>query len=471
MLDFEEIDHPTAFLYRHVPTDRFYVLAGFDDDDIPIMQPANLVLRDTTPLLAAPRPVLRLPEHVQSRPRSKPVNGYYSGIAATSVVEGEVLSEEIIPSVLPAVEAIKSLPIEGKMLLPLAILILVFFGLAVPIVPKVVTSIQQASAPPPPPVASGKATDRLKRISQLDAGQYDPGQYDAYSPSSCSASSLTVAFNAWGGSYKIGKILSYEISIGVINPSQGLTDLAGITKTANRFGFDVQVVSGLDQAISTANAGTPVIADIMPGSAWPGGHFLVVKGGSDSEVTLIDSWTTDFQTISRSRFLGWGLGQFQAISPARYSLLQGHPTLSADQVNAVLAANHSPATGSGQDIFSMSQDYGIDDAYILATFAHESTWGKAGVAAQSKSPGNLRCASWLTWGTCQNNYTYFSSWTDGFKSLYILLSGSYYSGAGNNTPDTCVPIFAPNSDGNSESSYIASLKTGIDELRAGKTQF
>src|SRR6202040_2415629 len=152
---------------------------------------------------------------------------------------------------------------------------------------------------------SGKATDRLQRIYQLDQGQYDAGQYGAYSPSACSAASLTEIFNAWGGNYRIATILSTEISEGVISPSLGLVGNAAtsITTVAKRFGFDTQSMSSLGQAIDAANSGAPVMVDILPGAAWPNGHFVVIKSGDSTNVTIADSWSTNFQTISRSRFL------------------------------------------------------------------------------------------------------------------------------------------------------------------------
>ncbi len=159
-----------------------------------------------------------------------------------------------------------------------------------------------------------------------------------------------------------------------------------------------------------------------------------------------------------------------AVFPSRYSLLQGHPTLTADQVNAVLSANHSPMAGQGQLFVDYSNTYHIDDAYVLATFWHESTWGKVGEATRSLSVGNLRCADWITWGWCQDGYEWFHDWSSSLKAVYILLSGSHYSGAGNNTPDAIIHIYAPNSDNNDEAGYISALKHGIDQLRAGSTQ-
>lgn len=336
------------------------------------------------------------------------------------------------------------------------------FALATPVV---VHHIMQ-----PVPAVAQNAAQSLARIDQLDRNQYNAGQYDVYSQSACSAASLTEAFNAWGGNYRISVVLGSEVDSGIITSDLGLVDTDGITKIANRFGFNTQSVSGLDQAISTANAGSPVVVDLMPGAAWPKGHFIDIVGGDGSSVKLADSWSTNFTQVDKARFLRWNPGQMWAISPSRYSLLQGHPTLSADQVNTFFTAKHSPMAGQGQLFVDLSNQYHVDDAYVVATFDHESQDGMTGEARDSKSPGNLRCAEWITWGWCQDNYEFFHSWDDGLKALYILLSGSHYMGAGRNTPEMIVPLFAPQADNNNETGYIDALKTGIDVLRSGRTQ-
>ena len=208
--------------------------------------------------------------------------------------------------------------------------------------------IQQQQA-----ASTQNASQALQRISQLDPNQYENNsQFETWKDSTCSAASITEAMNSYGGKYVIGQILDTELSLGVITPSLGLVGDAGasINTVANHYGFDTQAMSSLDQAIDTANNGTPVIVDIVPGSAWPYGHFVVMVGGDGSNLKIADSWSTNYQTLERSRFLSWGLGSMRSIFPSRYSLLQGHPTLSVDQINNVLSANNSPASGGGQDI-------------------------------------------------------------------------------------------------------------------------
>src|SRR5690348_15742991 len=57
--------------------------------------------------------------------------------------------------------------------------------------------------------------------------------------------------------------------------------------------------------------------------------------------------------------------------------IYGSPTITADQINAILAAYHSPAAGTGQALYDGGVRYGIDPAFALAFFMHESTLGTA----------------------------------------------------------------------------------------------
>jgi len=463
MIDFEEVEHPTEFLYQHQTTGAIYRLAGFDGD-IPIMQPVNLIPSAQRPmLLEAPAPILQIPRYSQSR-----VEEIHD---EPRVVQGSVARGKIIlgPDRISSItKKFSEMSLEGKIFSLFFAGVLLFFGFAVPIAaPKIAEVIL-----PGPAKDTSKATERLQRVSQLDPGQYGPGQFQVYSPSACSPAALTMAFNSYGGKFTVGKVLSVEVELGVITADRGLINIAGIEMTANRFGFEAHPVSGLDKIVETANSGTPVVVDLLPGTAWPGGHFLVVVGGDQDHVRMADSWSTNYQTIERSRFLRWNIGPAWAISPSQYNVFQGSSTLSAEQIDKVLSDNKSPASGGGmgQRIIDLSAEYGIDPAYVMATFHHESNFGKSGMARESLSPGNLRCSSWITWGTCQRGYTFFKSWEDGFKALYILLAGSHYAGASRTVPESIIPLFAPNSDGNHEAGYISALKHNIDSLRAGKTQ-
>ena len=97
----------------------------------------------------------------------------------------------------------------------------------------------------------------------------------------------------------------------------------------------------------------------------------------------------------------------------------GRPTLSSDFINQVLQAAHSPAQGTGQALYTLSVQYGIDDAYALAFFKHESQYGTTGIAQETRSLGNIRCSAGYQ---CINGYRSYSSWiageADDHDSLY-----------------------------------------------------
>ena len=146
-----------------------------------------------------------------------------------------------------------------------------------------------------------------------------------------------------------------------------------------------------------------------------------------------------------------------------YSVL-GKPTISAAFINQVLASYNSPAAGKGQALYDLGAQYGIDPAFALAFFMHESTFGTAGEAQQSLSLGNLRC---IPNAKCQDGYAWFNSWEDGFKAWYELIRNLYVAHWGLTTVDTIIPTYAPTADHNDEAAYIASVKHELDTWHAG----
>jgi hypothetical protein len=104
------------------------------------------------------------------------------------------------------------------------------------------------------------ASQALIRLNQTDPAQYlTQSQYREWYASSCSAAAMTMIINAHGHSYRIGDVLSAEIDLNVISPSQGLLRPDGIDKTAERFGFTTQTLSQptLQQVLDIANAVMP----------------------------------------------------------------------------------------------------------------------------------------------------------------------------------------------------------------------
>jgi len=165
-----------------------------------------------------------------------------------------------------------------------------------------------------------------------------------------------------------------------------------------------------------------------------------------------------------SWFMGkWDAAQHQSLSPATGSSVVGGPSLSAQKIDAILHYAKSPADGTGQDLYNLSQQYNIDDAFSLAVFLHESGYGKNGVAASSLSLGNLRCIDGYS---CQGGYAYFPTWQAGYEAFYKLISGPLYVKAGLTTPGQILPKYAPTGDSNDPVAYASDVEESIAEWRA-----
>jgi Mannosyl-glycoprotein endo-beta-N-acetylglucosaminidase len=144
------------------------------------------------------------------------------------------------------------------------------------------------------------------------------------------------------------------------------------------------------------------------------------------------------------------------------------PTISADFINQVLASYNSPAVGKGQALYDVGVKYGIDPAFALAFFMHESTFGTAGEARTTLSLGNLRCIpNYACVDQDRGGYASFASWEDGFRAWYELIRNYYVAQRGLTTIEKIIPTYAPAADNNDELAYISSLKRTIDTWHAG----
>lgn len=146
------------------------------------------------------------------------------------------------------------------------------------------------------------------------------------------------------------------------------------------------------------------------------------------------------------------------------------PTLSADFINQVLTAYHSPVVGHGQDIYDEGVRYGIDPAYALAFFMHESSFGTAGEARVSLSIGNLRC---IPTAQCRDGYAWFPTWDAGIDAWYRLIKDGYVDGAVSDhcpctTIEQIIPVYAPSADQNNEGAYIQAVEHAVSTWRAGQ---
>jgi len=156
---------------------------------------------------------------------------------------------------------------------------------------------------------------------------------------------------------------------------------------------------------------------------------------------------------------------FTILSP-EHSIL-GKPTLSAAFIDRVLATAHSPAAGTGEDFYQLSLHYGIDDAWPLAFFHHESDYGTTGEARVTYSIGNSRCiATRPCIDQARGGYAQMWSWVDGIAQWYQLMRTLYINQWGRSTEEQNIPKYAPTSDGNDEQAYINAIVSDVAQYRA-----
>jgi hypothetical protein len=128
-------------------------------------------------------------------------------------------------------------------------------------------------------------------------------------------------------------------------------------------------------------------------------------------------------------------------------VLQGPPSLTATQVDAILASYGSPAQGSGRDFYDLSLAYGIDDAYALAFFVEESSagtdprWdGLKPDGTTTHDIGNIACGGGFA---CYGRWRDYASWREGIEDWYRLIKVEYIGWRGHTTVDDVIPVYAP----------------------------
>src|SRR6266568_3221143 len=153
------------------------------------------------------------------------------------------------------------------------------------------------------------------------------------------------------------------------------------------------------------------------------------------------------------------------IEQVAHQSIEGKPTLSAAFVDKVLSVASSKAAGTGQALYDLRVKYGIDDAYALAFFQHESTFGTGGVARATLSLGNIRCSEGYQ---CIEGFRAYQTWQEGYEDWYKLIRDLYIGQWGLRTVEQIVPKYAPSSDGNDVAGYIAAVEKAVSMWRAGQ---
>jgi hypothetical protein len=135
------------------------------------------------------------------------------------------------------------------------------------------------------------------------------------------------------------------------------------------------------------------------------------------------------------------------------------PSLSAAQIDAILAEYHSPAVGLGAVLYDLGAQYGIDPAFALAFFVIESACGTRGVARTTHSLGNIRCTPGYA---CAAGYRAYPTWAAGAADWYTLIRTLYLDTWDLRTPAAILPRYAPPGDGNDPAAYATSVIHLVD---------
>lgn len=201
---------------------------------------------------------------------------------------------------------------------------------------------------------------------------------------------------------------------------------------------------------------------------------LLWLGPASGNTTRLSRWIgTTLAPISQSiPFLNALQPPPPQRQPGDYNL-QAAPSLSAEQIDAILASYGSPATGTGQAWVDYGTQHNIDPAFALAFFIHESTAGThpnwAGLKDDGSSThnvGNIICAGYPT---CYGRFRDYDSWETGIADWYRLIDVEYIQGRGTTTLDEIIPIYAPSVE-NDVDGYTAVVKQMVDSWRTNSAQ-
>lgn len=151
--------------------------------------------------------------------------------------------------------------------------------------------------------------------------------------------------------------------------------------------------------------------------------------------------------------------------------LQCPPSLRPAQIDAILASYGSPATGTGAIWHGLGVQYGIDPAWALAFFIHESRagtnprWaGRKPDGRTTHNVGNIICTGGHA---CYGRFRAYDSWEAGIHAWYRLIAGEYIQGRGHRTVADVIPVYAPAVE-NHVQGYIDAVAWLVATWRQGK---
>lgn len=144
------------------------------------------------------------------------------------------------------------------------------------------------------------------------------------------------------------------------------------------------------------------------------------------------------------------------------------PSLNAAQIDRVLERYGSPAAGTGDIWYRLGVERGIDPAYAIAFFIHESGAGTSDYWAGNKpdgstthNVGNIICAGYAT---CYGRFRDYPDWASGIADWYRLIDVEYLQWRGLLTVAEIIPVYAPSVENNVQL-YVSTVENLVDEWR------
>lgn len=226
-----------------------------------------------------------------------------------------------------------------------------------------------------------------------------------------------------------------------------------------------------DELFRTHRVGLIVVLAIICLLVCGGLTWLNTIGRADSKGEIYQfsstlSHTTTGLTTSNQPSETKAPGNPPAAAPGAHAV-SGSPTITVDKIAQVLKQYNSPAVASSQAIYDLGVKYGIDPAYALAFFIHESSAGTKGIAVTTKSLGNIRQTTNSGFEGYQG-FRKYPSWEVGAEDWYKLIRNLYIDGWNLPTVEKIIPKYAPSEDNNNPASYISAVNTLVDTWRSGK---
>ncbi|GHO50957.1 glucosaminidase domain-containing protein [Ktedonospora formicarum] len=110
-------------------------------------------------------------------------------------------------------------------------------------------------------------------------------------------------------------------------------------------------------------------------------------------------------------------------------IVTGKPTISVAKLDQILCETYNgvrpKACHSGQDLYNLGIEYGIDPIFALAFFRQESTYGTSPLAQRTLNLGNMRCAGYAT---CYEGFRVYADLAEGYNDWYRLIAHGYVNG-------------------------------------------